>query len=84
MTVNNEGRPDNDVASYGEAVERVTASEAKKEAESYALNLMGTIAVNVDNEKLSDADFRAFIRNTLKLTKQLLNPNGEPDGDQGT
>ena len=28
-----------------------------------------TIAVNVDNEKLSDKDFRQFIRNTLPIVK---------------
>jgi len=30
-------------------------------------NFMGTIAANVDNEKLSDADFRELIRNTLPI-----------------
>jgi hypothetical protein len=28
---------------------------------------MGTIAANVDNDKLSDAEFREFIRNTLPI-----------------
>jgi len=28
-------------------------------------NFMATIAANVDNETLSDAEFREFIRNTL-------------------
>jgi len=32
-----------------------------------ASNFMATIAVNVDNEKLSDADFRQMIRNTLPI-----------------
>lgn len=32
-------------------------------------HFMGTIAVNVDNEKLSDADFREFIRNTLPIVE---------------
>ena len=32
-----------------------------------ASNFVGTIAVNVNNEKLSDADFRKFIRNTLSI-----------------
>jgi hypothetical protein len=26
-----------------------------------------TLAVNVDNDKLSDADFRQFVRNTLPI-----------------
>lgn len=28
---------------------------------------MATFAANVDNKKLSDADFREFIRNTLPI-----------------
>ena len=32
-----------------------------------AEHFMGTIAANVDNKKLSDADFRQFIRNTLPI-----------------
>jgi len=34
-----------------------------------AEHFMGTIAVNVNNEKLSDADFRQFIRNTLPIVQ---------------
>jgi hypothetical protein len=34
-----------------------------------AEHFMATIAVNVDNEKLSDADFRQFIRNTLPIVQ---------------
>jgi hypothetical protein len=30
-------------------------------------HFMATIAANVDNAKLSDADFREFIRNTLPI-----------------
>ena len=30
-----------------------------------AESFVGTLAVNVDNEKLSDAEFRQFVRNTL-------------------
>lgn len=32
-----------------------------------ASNFMATIAANVDNEKISDKDFREFIRNTLPI-----------------
>ena len=32
-----------------------------------AKNFMGTIAANVDNKKLSDKEFRQFIRNTLPV-----------------
>ncbi len=31
--------------------------------------LMDSVAVNVDNEKLSDAEFRQFIRNSINPTK---------------
>lgn len=30
-------------------------------------NFCGTLAANVDNEKLSDADFRQFVRNSLSV-----------------
>ena len=39
-----------------------------------ANNFVGTISVNVDNEKLTDKEFREFIRNTLpdvEFTKAL-------------
>ena len=34
-----------------------------------ASNFMATVAVNVDNEKLSDKEFREFIRNTLPIVQ---------------
>lgn len=34
-----------------------------------ASRFVDTIKVNVDNEKLSDAEFREFIRNTLPIVK---------------
>ena len=34
-----------------------------------AEHFAATIAINVDNEKLSDADFRQFIRNTLPIVQ---------------
>lgn len=36
---------------------------------SSAEHLMDTIRANVDNEKLSDAEFREFIRNSLRGLK---------------
>ena len=69
MTVNSEGRSDNEVSSYGEAVEQVTAREEKSAAESLALNVMETIVANTDNEKLSDEEFRTFVRNSTKWVK---------------
>jgi hypothetical protein len=35
-----------------------------------AVNFIGTMMANVDNEKLSDADFRQFIRNTLPIVEK--------------
>lgn len=32
-------------------------------------NFVGTISANVDNTKLSDKEFREFIRNTLPIVK---------------
>jgi hypothetical protein len=34
-----------------------------------ATNFMATIAANVDNNKLSDTEFREFIRNTLPIVE---------------
>jgi len=34
-----------------------------------AENFMATIAANVDNKKISDSDFREFIRNTLPIVE---------------
>ena len=34
--------------------------------------LMDTVAANVDNEKLSDADFRQFIRNSIDPIKGAI------------
>lgn len=40
------------------------ADKKKKFAESAKANAFDTILANVNNQKLSDADFRNFIRNT--------------------
>ena len=37
----------------------------KKDRKIPASNFVGTVAANVDNGKLSDAEFREFIRRTL-------------------
>jgi len=34
-----------------------------------AANFMATIAANVDNDKMSDREFRQFIRNTLPIVQ---------------
>jgi len=36
-----------------------------------AENFMATIAANVDNEKISDADFREFIRHSLPIVNYI-------------
>ena len=35
-----------------------------------AVHFIGTIMVNVDNDKLSDSEFRQFIRNTLPILEK--------------
>lgn len=42
-----------------------------------ATNFMATIAANVDNPKISDEEFREFIRNTLPIVRYT----GASDGD---
>jgi hypothetical protein len=37
-----------------------------------AVNFIGTIMVNVNNEKLSDFEFRQFIRRTLPIVEKPL------------
>ena len=34
-----------------------------------AANFLGTVAANIDNEKMTDAEFRAFIRRTLPIVQ---------------
>jgi hypothetical protein len=34
-----------------------------------ATNFCGTLTANVDNEKMSDAEFREFVRNTLGIVE---------------
>ena len=38
-----------------------------------AKNFVETLSVNVDNEKLSDEEFREFVRNTLPIVIILEN-----------
>lgn len=35
-----------------------------------AVNFLSIVLVNLDNEKLSDADFRQFIRNTIPIVEK--------------
>jgi len=42
-------------------------------------NFMGTIAANVDNAKLTDAQFREFIRNTLPIVQYTGADKSEED-----
>jgi len=52
-----------------------------------ASNFVGTIAVNVDNKKMSDADFRQFIRGSLSVvdydSKCSCGKPGRPRSDKG-
>lgn len=44
--------------------------------EQMAVSLCATLRANVDNSKLSDAEFREFVRNSLPLTKPKETPRG--------
>lgn len=46
---------------------------AEPSPEEMAVSLCATMRANVDNDKLDDASFREFVRNSLPLTE----PNGE-------
>ena len=48
-----------------------------------AVNFIGTVLANIDNNKLSDAEFRQFVRNTLTIVekpalKSLANDSIKP------
>lgn len=43
----------------------------QKERKVPAENFMKTIAANVDNGKLTDEQFREFVRNTLPIVKGI-------------
>lgn len=36
--------------------------------ESQCVSMVEILAFNIDNEKLSDTDFRLFVKNSLKVT----------------
>ena len=50
---------------YGQACDYVNAIERGKVAKQRALNFLQTVAVNLDNEKLTDTQFRQFMRNNM-------------------
>ena len=41
----------------------------KPSPDEMAVSLCATLRANVDNDKLSDAEFRQFVRNSLSLTQ---------------
>lgn len=55
-----------DVKSYGEAIERVTRQEQQETAKLMAIGFLQTVSANLDNEELTDAEFRQFMRNSMK------------------
>lgn len=60
---------------YGPYGKKERATEMKKRKKVVpAENFLGTVVVNVDNKKLSDAEFRQFIRNTLPIVKGVSYP----------
>lgn len=52
-----------------------------------AANFVGTVVANVDNEKMSDEDFRQFVRNTLPIVQydygDRFHPYEEQDMGKG-
>ena len=42
-----------------------------------AVSLCATLRANVDNSKLSDAEFREFVRTSLPLTQPKEAPHGQ-------
>jgi len=57
---------DKDVESYGEACRYVNAIERGKTAKTMALGFLQTVSLNLDNEELSDEEFRQFMRNSMR------------------
>lgn len=51
-----------------DSIRRHTTSKHKVPA----VNFIGTMMANVDNEKMSDSEFREFIRNTLPIVEKPL------------
>ena len=50
-----------------------------------ASNLILTIAANVDNEKLSDKDFRQFVQNSLPICQEVCDwEKEEEERDQSS
>ena len=49
-----------------------------KSADDY---LMDTIRANIDNDRLSDADFRSFVRNSLATDVPLIDADGADAGE---
>ena len=60
---------DGSYATGSDAVEKILAAlrQIPPEGKIPADNFVGTLAANVDNPKLRDADFRQIVRNTLPI-----------------
>jgi len=56
---------EDNVNSYGDAVERVSHKEKHEIAKTMAIGFMQTVSMNLDNPDLSDAEFRQFMRNSM-------------------
>lgn len=57
----------------GEFIAKAIAEKLSKSASSHkvpAVSFIGTMMANVDNDKLSDADFRQMFRNTLPIVEK--------------
>jgi len=64
---------------YGQACRYVNAIERCKVAKQMALGFLQTVSVNLDNEEMTDAEFRQFMRNSMRGIPLFgYKENGEP------
>ena len=48
-----------------------------------ASNLILTIAANVENQKLSDGEFRQFIRSSLPICHEVIMDKADKESNEG-
>lgn len=69
---------ESDVKTYGEAVSQVTHEQEVETAKVMALGFLQTVSANLDNEEMTDADFRQFMRNSMRGIRRFgYKENGE-------
>lgn len=50
--------------------EKMSLRQTKKDKANLARAFIRTLKANVDNQKLTDAEFRSFVRNTLGIFEE--------------